>query len=69
MATRKLKSGQKVTVGDEISFYQNKVVRTGIVHFVGETFVSVYPCNVEVLGIENAPMRDIEHNVELGDIL
>lgn len=65
MATRKTKH----KIGDEISFYQNKEVRTGTVVFIGNGFLSVYPCTAEVLGVDKQPMRDIEHMVEFGDII
>jgi hypothetical protein len=67
--TRKHKQGLKYTVGDEITFYQNKQIRTGTVCFVGSGFLSVYPSTAEVLGTNGEPMRDIEYIVKEGEII
>ncbi len=62
------KLNSKYKKGDEISFYYNKRVCNGIIHFIGQTFISVYPCNAYTVG-DDAPMENKEHNVEIGDII
>jgi hypothetical protein len=69
MVKRKHQRGLEYEVGDEISFYRDKQVRRGVVCFVGEDTISVYPCAADRLGTEGAPMRSVEHTIKRGDII
>lgn len=69
MVTRKYKKGLKYSKGDEITFYQQGEIRTGIVCFVGSVFISVYPCSVEVNRENGEPLKEIEYNIEGIDII
>lgn len=70
MATRKHKQGLKYQVGDEVSFYQDGEVRTGIVSFVGEIdSLRATPSEADILGANGDPLKSIEYTISEDNIL